>query len=132
MCRVIETKTQNKTKKMSDTVKRTGTIYKVGKTQTFESGFTKREFVLKVDDGKYPQLLKMEFVKDRISQLDGHNPGDEVTASFNIRGRESDDGRVWNSLVAWQLDEAQKPTNDPGENYSAKVEAADDGDEIPF
>lgn len=120
---------------MNDTVKRTGTIYKVGKTQTFGSGFTKREFVLKVDDGKYHQFLKMELMKDRISQLDGHNVGDEVTASVDIRGREGDDGRVWNSLVVWKIEEAEQATSASCEKHQEKVNTsidADDSDDIPF
>ena len=39
--------------------------------QTFNSGFTKREFVVEVEDGNYPQMIKFECVKDKTSLTDG-------------------------------------------------------------
>ena len=79
-----------------------GIVKIIQETQTFGSGFTKREFVVTVEDGKYPQDICLECVKDRISQLDGVSVGDSVSVSFDIRGREYN-GRYFNSLVCWSV-----------------------------
>ncbi|WP_456298655.1 DUF3127 domain-containing protein [Kineobactrum salinum] len=53
----------------------TGKIKLIQEPQTFNSGFTKREMVVIVEDGKYPQEINLEFVQDKISLLDGLQPG---------------------------------------------------------
>jgi hypothetical protein len=80
----------------------TGKIKLIQDEQTFASGFTKREMVVTVDDGRYPQDINLEFVKDKISMLDDLQPGQEVTVSFDIRGREHN-GRYYNNLQAWKV-----------------------------
>ena len=80
----------------------TGKIKLIQDEQTFASGFTKREMVVTVDDGRYPQDINLEFVKDKISLLDGLEPGQEVTVSFDIRGREYN-GRYYNNLQGWKV-----------------------------
>ncbi|MDD2235874.1 MAG: DUF3127 domain-containing protein [Kiritimatiellae bacterium] len=74
--------------------------------QTFDSGFTKREFVVTTKEDKYPQDIKFEAVKDRTAILNGVNPGDEVTVTFDLRGNEYKD-RYYVNLVAWKLDKMQ-------------------------
>ena len=58
--------------------------------QSWDSGFSKREFVITTQE-QYPQDVKFECIKDKISMLDGLNPGDELTVSFNVRGNEYND-----------------------------------------
>lgn len=84
----------------------TGTVKMVMDPQTFNSGFSKREFVITVEDGKFPQDICFECVKERMSILDGVNVGDQITVSFDIRGREYN-GRYFNNLNAWKLSPAQ-------------------------
>ena len=38
----------------------TGTVKVIMEAQTFQSGFSKREFVLTVEDGKYPQDIAFD------------------------------------------------------------------------
>ena len=73
---------------MAQTFETEGTLKLLYDVQTFASGFAKREFVVEVPDGKYPQMLKFECVKDKISMLDGIRIGDPVKVSFDIRGSE--------------------------------------------
>ena len=80
----------------------TGIVKLIQDAQTFGSGFTKREVVVTVADGKYPQDINLEFVQDNVSKLDDINLGDEVTVTFDIRGREYN-GRYFNNLQAWRL-----------------------------
>ena len=80
----------------------TGKIKLIQEAMKFESGFTKREMVVIVEDGKYPQEINIEFVQDKINLLDALNPGQEVTVTFDIRGREYN-GRYFNNLQGWKI-----------------------------
>lgn len=111
----------------------TGKIKVIQNPQTFASGFTKREFVVTVEDGKYPQQIALECVQDKVVLLDGLKEGQEVTVTFDIRGREYN-GRYFNNLQAWRIkaedggaaDEDRPPIPDDSE---APAEFDDD---IPF
>ena len=90
-----------------------GTIRRIGKTETFESGFQKRELVLLTDE-QYPQPISIEFLQDKTALLDQVKEGDKVKIGINIRGREwtSPDGQVkyFNSIIGWRLDKANQDT----------------------
>ena len=73
----------------------------------FESGFTKREFVLTVES-VYPEEIKFELLKEKCSLLDQFNTGDQVKVSFNIRGREWQ-GKYFTNLQVRRLCEAAPP-----------------------
>ena len=88
-----------------------GTIKLINETQTFNSGFTKREFVITTDDDRYPQSVKFESVKDKIAQLDGLAPGQRVKVTFDIRGNEYN-GKYYVSLTAWKV-ETTSPASAP-------------------
>ncbi|MEI6422702.1 MAG: DUF3127 domain-containing protein [Lentisphaerota bacterium] len=92
----------------------TGKIKVVQAAQTFGAkGFTKREFVVTVTEGKYPQDIILECVQDKINLLDGLSSGQTVTVTFDIRGREYN-GRYFNNLQAWRIkagDEAEPARN---------------------
>ncbi len=83
----------------------TGTVKEVMDQQTFESGFTKREFVVTTEDDRFPQDIKFECIKDRISLLEGVESGQRVTVSFDLRGNEYN-GRYYVNLTAWKLEQA--------------------------
>ncbi|WP_432470189.1 DUF3127 domain-containing protein [Amphritea sp. HPY] len=80
----------------------TGKVKLIQDAQTFGSGFTKREMVVTVEDGKYPQEINLEFVQDKVSLLDALQVGQEVTVTFDIRGREYN-GRYFNNLQGWKI-----------------------------
>lgn len=80
-----------------------GKIKLIQEPQTFNSGFTKREMVVVVEDGKYPQEINLEFVQDKVSLLDSLQPGQEVKVNFDIRGREYN-GRYFNNLQGWRVE----------------------------
>jgi len=81
----------------------TGKVKLIQEPQTFASGFTKREVVVTVEDGKYPQEINLEFLQDKVSLLDDLSEGQEVKISFDIRGREYN-GRYFNNLVGWKIE----------------------------
>jgi len=80
-----------------------GKIKLIQAPQTFDSGFTKREMVVVVEDGKYPQEISLEFVQDKVALLDNLQPGQDVKVSFDIRGREYK-GRYFNNLQGWRIE----------------------------
>lgn len=68
----------------------TGVVEEVMETQTFPSGFTKREIVIGNDvdsQSKYPNPVKFSFKKDNCSLLDGVTKGKRVKVHFVIDGR---------------------------------------------
>ncbi len=109
----------------------TGKIKLIQEPKTFNSGFTKREMVVVVEDGKYPQEINLEFVQDKVALLDVLQPGQEVKVSFDIRGREYN-GRYFNNLQGWKVqvlgDDAGGPPADS--HYPAPSDFGDD--DIPF
>ena len=80
----------------------TGKVKLVQDAKTISDRFTVREFVVTVEDGNYPQDIALQFVNDKVSLLDNIQAGQEVTVSFDIRGREYN-GRYFNNLNAWKL-----------------------------
>ncbi len=123
-----------------------GKIHLINDVQTFNSGFTKREFVVEVEDGKFPQQIKFEAVKDKTSLTDGLQVGDPVKVFFDIRGNEYN-GRYFVNLNAWKLEKAgsggggggglpSAPFDDGPPSHLSEPPADfgndDDGDEIPF
>ena len=112
----------------------TGKIKIIQEAKTFDSGFTKREMVVIVEDGKYPQEINIEFVQDKINLLDNLQPGQEVTVSFDIRGREYN-GRYFNNLQGWKVTPQGNEssfTPEPQSSAPAHPSPADFDDDIPF
>ena len=79
-----------------------GAIKVVLEPMSFPSGFTKREFVLVMEDD-YPQDIKFACVKEKCSLLDNVVPGDRVKVSFRIRGNLFKE-RYFVDLQAYRID----------------------------
>lgn len=79
-----------------------GTLKLIYDTQTFASGFAKREFVVETKDDRFPQSIKFECVKDKTAMLDNLELGDSVQVSFDIRGNEFKD-KYYVNLNAWKI-----------------------------
>lgn len=65
-----------------------GTIKVIGKTQQVSEKFSKRELVINEPSGQYPQLIPIEFKQDKTGLLDGFAPGEEVSVTCFVNGRE--------------------------------------------
>jgi hypothetical protein len=124
---------------MAEKYQITGRLFKLADTQTFPSGFQKREFVLEETEGKYPQQIKFDAVKDGCTKLDQFRVGDNLTVHFNLRGNEFQ-GKFYVSLQAWKF-EGQGTASAPlDEHNQAKangyapvdMDDLDDQDSIPF
>ncbi|WOO39267.1 DUF3127 domain-containing protein [Rubellicoccus peritrichatus] len=109
-----------------------GKVKEIFDEQTFGSGFTKREFVITTAE-KYPQDVQFELVKDKIALLSSVSKGDQVTVSFDVRGREWK-GRYFVNLSAWKIQAgesggAKAEDGPPLEHYDA---VGGDADDVPF
>ena len=111
----------------------TGKVKVIQDAQTFASGFTKREFVVTVEDGKWPQDICLECVQDKVSLLDNLQVGQEVTATFDIRGREYN-GRYFNNLQAWKIvaSEGGAEEKPPVSDNDVPADFDEYEDDIPF
>lgn len=124
---------------MSQKYEATGQIKIIEPTQSFPSGFQKREFVITTDNERYPQDLKFEVVKDNCAKLDQFGVGDTVTVAFNLRGNEYN-GKYYVGLTAWKVTNAEPgrertPASDgrgSGQRPATPTQADEDCSDIPF
>lgn len=122
-----------------------GTVKKLFDTQTFASGFQKREMILLTQE-QYPQPISIEFLSDKISLLDNIKEGEEVKVGINIRGREwtSPQGEVryFNSITAWRLEKGgandfnepthAAPSSNPTPATQGNPFGEEEDDDLPF
>jgi hypothetical protein len=110
------------------------TIETINQTETFGSGFQKREFI-GVDNSNpdYPQPIKFEAVKDNCQKLDNFNQGQEVDVEFNIRGNRwtNKEGKeiIFNSLQVWKIT-GEASSYQADKEHSAMT--GDEPDSLPF
>lgn len=112
----------------------TGIVKQVGKTQVLSDKFSKRELILKTEyDSKYPQYLVIQFTQKNVTKLDSINPGELVTVSINLRGREynGEQGvKYFNTIEGWQISKVEDgdklPMADPSESN------VDEPNSLPF
>ena len=119
-----------------------GKMYLIKDTQTFESGFKKREFILSVDETNnstgavYTQYIPLEAIKDNCSKLDNFSIGETVEVSVNLRGRlykkdENSEEKAFLNLTAWRIYRVIEELNIQNEIEGG--EDANTGDEdLPF
>ena len=85
-----------------------GKLKVVNETVQVSEKFSKREFVVTIPDGQYPQDILFQLTQDRCALLDNFKVGQDVSISYNLRGREwtSPAGEVkyFNTLEAWKIE----------------------------
>ncbi|MBX7051854.1 MAG: DUF3127 domain-containing protein [Flavobacteriales bacterium] len=108
-----------------------GRIKLIRDEQTFPSGFTKREFVITTEE-QYPNDIQFELLKEKGSLITSYNTGDRIKVFFDIRGREWQ-GKYFNSLVAWKLENAGSASSESAPPPPPPVEfSAPMDDDLPF
>ena len=124
-----------------------GTVKKVFETQTFATGFQKRELILLTQE-QYPQPISIEFLSDKISLLDNVSEGEDVKIGINIRGREwtspQGETKYFNSITGWRIEklqggnnfneptQAQPSANNTTAAASENPFAEEEDDDLPF
>jgi hypothetical protein len=87
-----------------------GAIKLINPVKVISDKFSVREFVITTPDAKYPQEVIFQTVNDKMDIIAPYGQGQEVTVSFNVRGREYN-GRYYNTLDAWKVQgEAAAPS----------------------
>jgi len=109
----------------------TGTVKEIFDEQTFSSGFNKRAFVVTSDDGKFPQDIQFECLKERVEMVSKLSKGDKVTVSFDINGREWN-GKYFVNLVAWKIENDSENEEVPGDKPPLPDPDEDFDQEPPF
>jgi hypothetical protein len=114
----------------------TGTVKKIFEEQTFGSGFNKREFVLTIEAGKFPQDIKFECVKDKVALVAALKPGAKAKVFFDLRGREWKESYFVN-LNAWKIESLggapdAPATDEDGPPLSEPDGETVQGEDVPF
>ena len=78
-----------------------GAIKLINPIKVISDKFSVREFVITTGD-KYPQEVIFQTVNDKMDIIAPYGQGQEVTVSFNVRGREYN-GKYYNTLDAWKV-----------------------------
>jgi hypothetical protein len=108
-----------------------GKIKVIGEIKTFGSGFTKREVVVTTDD-QYPQMIMVEFMKDKCALLDAYKVGQDVKISINLGGREwiNPEGvaKYFNSVTGWRIEKADAAP----EAFTPPTVLEEQEDDLPF
>jgi hypothetical protein len=83
-----------------------GKVREVFNTVDVSPSFRKRELIVTTQE-QYPQHISIEFTQDKTDLLNDLRPGDDVTVSINLRGREwrSPQGELkfFNSIQGWRI-----------------------------
>ena len=111
-----------------------GTLKEIFAARTFGKGFTKREFVVttsKGPDDRYPQQIKLSFVKDRCSLLDRFKPGQRVKVNFEVRGSEYN-GKYFTELQAWKIESVGGGDGTPGRGSPSEPAHEEEDENMPF
>lgn len=125
-----------------------GTVKKIFDTQTFASGFQKRELILLTQE-QYPQPISIEFLQEKINLLDNVSEGENIKIGINIRGREwtspQGETKYFNSITGWRLEKVGDFANEPTQAAPAPQQKAtptastnenpfadDEDDDLPF
>ncbi len=106
-----------------------GKLLEISDTVQIKETFRKRDFVLEyADNPQYPEYVKFECIQDRCDQLDNFSVGQDVTVSFNLKGRKWVDPqgttKYFNSLQAWRIQPAEGNTTAAPDNTAAGASSA--------
>ncbi len=90
-----------------------GKLHVKADSQQVTEKFRKREFVLEIIEGQYPEYIKFQLINDKCSLLDKYNVGDEMLVSFNLKGKpfQAKTGEMvyFTNLDAWKIDAGNTP-----------------------
>lgn len=124
----------------------TGKVHEIGQVQQVTDTFKKRELIVQyAENPQFVEYIKFEATQDRVNLFDNLNSGDEVTVSFNLRGRPwtNKEGvtTYFNSLVAWRVNKANTDhssnaasgyQNQPASAPPVDISSDNEDDDLPF
>jgi single-strand DNA-binding protein len=87
-----------------------GRLHRIFAVEQKTERFRKRDFVLELADGRFPQFVQFQLTGDRCEAIDAYRENDEVKVEFSLRGREwkspKGETRFFNSLDVWTVERA--------------------------
>ena len=105
-----------------------------GDERQVSDSFKVLEFVLTDDSSQYPQDIQFQLCQDKTSLLNDFVEGQELTVSFNLRGRAWDNKegvtKYFNTLDAWRV--AKKETANASTSSNEPQVAEDLDNSLPF
>ena len=122
----------------------TGKISVIFDEMQISDKFKKREFVVFVVDGEYSELIKLEFTHDKCDLLNNFAEGQEVSISFNLKGRlwtnPQGEDKYFLTAQAWKIEAVGQQQPAAPQSYTAPPEITpapvmppmDDSSDIPF
>lgn len=106
-----------------------GKLLEISDTVQIKETFRKRDFVVEyADNPQYPEYVKFECIQDKCDMLDNYSVGQDVTVSFNLKGRKWVDPqgatKYFNSLQAWRIQPASGASSAPDSPSASGASAA--------
>ncbi len=113
----------------------TGRLHRIFDPEQKTERFRKRDFVLELADGKFPQFVQFQLTGDRCEAIDSYRENDQVKVEFSLRGREwkspKGETRFFNSLDVWTVERATDGAS-RGDEPPMPEHAPSFADEPPF
>lgn len=115
-----------------------GIVKEVGTTQTFPSGFSKREAVIDIagNGSKWANEIPFQVIKDKCSLLDGFSKGDNVKVTFVLNGRSYEGKKGLQRFVDVKILSLEKISANTGSHIEASDNVGEPccggDDELPF
>ncbi|MBS0018909.1 MAG: DUF3127 domain-containing protein [Candidatus Sulcia muelleri] len=95
---------------MSKSIEIKGLVKKIFDVQYLKNGFKKREILLLTEE-QYPQKLIIEFIQEKVKELDPIGIGDRIKVFINLKGRKwiSSNGteKYFNSIQGWKIEKLE-------------------------
>jgi hypothetical protein len=114
-----------------------GKLHTIFDAQQVTERFRKREFVVELaDNPEYPQYVLFQLTGDRCDTLDAFNVDDNVSITFNLRGRAwtspKGETKYFNSLDVWELMRADTGTAEVRGEENPQPEDDPFSEDVPF
>jgi hypothetical protein len=130
---------------MANKYEATGTLFEIFPALKLSDKFTKREFILEVLEGRYPEFIKFQLINDKCDLIEPFQKGQAVTISFNLKGKPVQDRngntQFYTNLDCWRVQAASATDNtnqepDPAFFNQSPVNdgygSSQDMDDLPF
>lgn len=86
-----------------------GTVKQILPMVQVTDNFSKQEIVVTIEeDTAYPQDIIAQATNTKIDELKGVDVNNKVIVKCNLRGNTSKDGRYFNQLTVWKIENKTK------------------------
>tara|TARA_B100000900_G_scaffold411241_1_gene430540 strand:+ start:621 stop:977 length:357 start_codon:yes stop_codon:yes gene_type:complete len=91
----------------------------------------KQSFVIDTGAQFNPEVCFSLFGEEKITMLQGINPGEEIEVSFNLSSREYN-GRYYHNIDAWRINKAAAAVVATAAEAPSTPQANEEEDDLPF